>query len=193
MAYGKQIKLWRTPDEHGDFPPLTPDKIERLKSKALNYCMWSLGNTPKTRAQLTEKMVTKNCPPDIIEETLTRLEQMYLLDDNEFAESYVRSKQTMRKGKRKIAQDLKQKGIDAAIIEQVLSDTTDEDETERAREVILKKLKSTQRLERHKRVNRLVSGLVRNGYNMGIAFSVVNECLDAEILPEIDEDEEDNE
>lgn len=186
MAYGKKIKLWRTPNEDGSFDELKEKQIERLRERALNYCMWSLGNTPKTRKQLADKMREKNCPEDILEATLTRLEELRLLDDHDFAESYVRSKQYARKGKRKIAQDLRMKGIDADTIEAVLEDTDDEDETERARELIEKKLPGTRRLERHKRVNRLVSNLVRNGYGMGIAFAVVNEALDNEAL----EDEE---
>lgn len=83
------------------------------------------------------------------------------------------------------------RGISSDIIDTVLEDTDEEDETVRARELVEKKLPGTRHLERHKRVNRLVSNLVRNGYGMGVAFSVVNEALDNEPFGE-DEDENEN-
>lgn len=190
VAYGKKVKLWREPNEDGVFEELTEKQIQRIKDRAMNYCMWSLGNTAKTRKQLADKMREKNCPDDIAEFTLNRLEEMHLLNDNDYAESFVRSRQYARKGKRKIAQDLRMRGIDPDIIETVLEDTDEEDETERARELIAKKLPGTRHLERQKRVNRLVSNLVRNGYGMGVAFSVVNDALNNEELDE-DENEED--
>lgn len=192
MAYGKQIKLWRTPNEDGSFDELTEKQLERIRERALNYCMWSLGNTPKTRKQLSDKMKEKNCPEDIIEFTLDRLQELKLQDDQDFAESFVRSRQYARKGKRKIAQDLRMKGIDSDTIDAVLEDSDEEAEEERARELIAKKLPGTRHLERHKRANRLVSNLVRNGYGMGTAFSVVNQALDAEAEQNA-EDETDDE
>lgn len=190
MAYGKKVKLWREPNEDGTFDELTEKQIQRIKDRAMNYCMWSLGNASKTRKQLADKMREKNCPDDIAEYTLNRLEEMHLVNDNDYAESFVRSRQYARKGKRKIAQDLRMRGISSDIIDTVLEDTDEEDETVRARELVEKKLPGTRHLERHKRVNRLVSNLVRNGYGMGVAFSVVNEALDNEPF---DEDEDENE
>ncbi|MBC9704531.1 MAG: regulatory protein RecX [Enterococcus sp.] len=187
MAYGKKIKLWRTPDEEGEFKPLTDKELERLRSRAKNYCVWAMGNAPKTRKQLTDKMRQKNCPDEIIEETLKWMEDNLLLDDTELAENYVSIKQGMGKGKNKIAQDLRMKGIDPETIEQVLENTDEEAERERALEFVRKRMPSTRWLEKQKRVTRLVGQLTRNGYNMGIAFSVINEALAEE---EVEEDED---
>lgn len=189
MAYGTKIKLWRTPDEEGEFKPLTDKDLERLRSRAKNYCMWAMGNSPKTRKQLTDKMKQKNCPEDIIEETLKWLEDNLLLDDEELAVNYVSIKQSMGKGKNKIAQDLRMKGIDSETIEQVLENTDEEEERERALEFVRKRLPGTRRLDPKKRTSRLVGQLTRNGYNMGMAFSVINEVIAEEGLENEDDDE----
>jgi regulatory protein len=184
MAYGKKqggIKLWRTKDEDGNFPELKEDEIKRIKERAFNYCIWHLGQSNKTRKQLHDKMRERNCPDEIIESTLDKLEEMKYLSDAQYAKNFVQSKQVYRSiGERKISQDLRQKGIPQHIIESVFEENTEDDERERARELLSKRLRSTRNVERQKRINRLVGYLSRNGYNGGIAFSVVKEAIDAE-------------
>ena len=191
MAYGKRqggIKLWRTKDEDGNFPELTEDVIKRLKERAFNYCIWHLGQSNKTRKQLHDKMRERNCPEDIIESTLDKLEEMHYLSDAQYAKNFVESRQTYRNvGQRKISQDLRQKGIPQEIIESAFETNTEDDERERAKELLSKRLRSTRNVERQKRINRLVGYLSRNGYNGGIAFSVVMEALDAEGDEETDD------
>lgn len=184
MAYGKKqggIKLWRTKDEEGNFPDLTDDDLKRIKERAFNYCIWHLGQSNKTRKQLHDKMRDRNCPDDIIESTLDKLEEMHYLSDVQYAKNFVMSKQTYKHvGERKISQDLRQKGIPQEIIESSFEENTEEDERERAKELLSKRLRSTRNVDRQKRINRLVGYLSRNGYNGSIAFSVVKEALDAE-------------
>lgn len=188
VAYGKKIKLWRTPDEDGEFKPLTEKEVERMKVRAKNYCMWAIGNSPKTRKQLIDKMKQKNCPEEIIEETIASMEALLLVDDEGYAQNYVDMKQSSGKGKRKIAQDLRMKGIDPEIIDQVLEETDEEDERERAVAFVRKRLPSVRRLDPKKRTNRLVGQLARNGYNIGMAYSVINEVLAEEGIDDEDDD-----
>lgn len=184
MAYGNKqggIKLWRTKDEDGNFPELTEDDLKRISERAFNYCIWHLGESNKTRKQLHDKMRDRNCPDDIIESTLDKLEEMKYLSDAQYAKNFVESKQTYKNvGQRKIAQDLRQKGIPQEIIETAFEENTEEDERLRAKELVSKRMRSTRNVERQKRINRLVGYLSRNGYNGSMAFSVVKEAIDAE-------------
>ena len=190
MAYGKKqggIKLWRTKDEEGNFPEISEDDVKRLKERAFNYCIWHLGQSNKTRKQLHDKMRDRNCPDDIIESTLDKLEEMKYLSDAQYAKNFVMSKQTFKNvGERRISQDLRQKGIPQDIIDRVFEENTEDDERERAKELLSKRLRSTRNVERQKRINRLVGYLSRNGYNGSIAFAVVKEALDAESDEELD-------
>lgn len=176
------IRLWRTPDpDTGEFPELDEAKLKRLKEKATNYCFWALGQADKTRAELEKKMKAKNCPEDIMIETLDRMEELGYLSDQRYAESFVYNSTVHRKkGKRRVEQELRMKGVSGDIIEEVVAGTSEEDERERAVSIVQKKLNGTARLEPRKRRERLAGFLIRNGYGAGMAFSVVNEVLEAE-------------
>lgn len=176
-------------DEEGNLIPLTEAQIEKLKASAMNSCMWHLGQGNKTRKELKDKLILKELPEDIIEETLDRLSELKYINDEHYAESYVYSKQSFgKKGKGAIRQELRRKGVENEIIETTLETISDEDERERAIELVTKKLHSTRNLDRQKRMNRLVGMLSRKGYAGNIVFSVVKECLDAEAAGELDPD-----
>lgn len=176
-------------DEEGKQIPLTEAQIEKLKTSAMNSCMWHLGQGNKTRKELHDKLVIKELPEDIIEETLDKLTEMKYLNDEHYAESYVYSKQTFgSKGKGVIRQELRRKGIGPEIIESTLDEVSEDDERERAVELVKKKLHSTRNLDWQKRMNRLVGMLSRKGYSGSIVFSVVKECLDEAAAEELDPD-----
>lgn len=176
-------------DEEGKMVPLTDTQVEKLKVSAMNSCMWHLGQGNKTRKELKDKLNLKDLPEDIIEETLDKLTEMKYINDEHYAESFVFSKQNFgSKGKGAIRQELRRKGVDSEIIETTLETVSDEDERERAIELVKKKLPSTRNLDRQKRSNRLVGMLSRKGYAGNIVFSVVKECLDEEAAEALDAD-----
>lgn len=176
-------------DEEGKLVPLTEAQVEKLKTSAMNSCMWHLGQGNKTRKELKDKLTLKDLPEDIIEETLEKLAELKYINDEHYAESFVYSKQNFgSKGKGAIRQELRRKGVDNEIIETTLEAVSDDDERERAIELVKKKLHSTRNLDRQKRSNRLVGMLSRKGYAGNIVFSVVKECLDEEAAEALDPD-----
>lgn len=183
-------KLWLIPDEYGDIPEPNEETREKLKSKAYNYCIWALSQGDRTKKFLVDRMTVKHCPEDIIEETIARIEELGWLSDERYAESFVRDRQDIRKtGKRKIQMELRQKGVPSDIIDNALADVDEDEEKERAASLISRRIHSTRNVEPRKRVDRLASYLVRNGYGPGIAFAVVKEALAAENVELDDADE----
>lgn len=176
--------------EDGDLVPLTEAQREKLKASAMNSCMWHLGQSSKTRKQLQDKLIAKEIPSDIIEETLGRLVELKYVDDENYAGIFVQNKQSFNKmGKSAIRQELRKKGIDQETIDNALEEISEEDERSRAKELVKKKLPSTRRLDRQKRINRLVGMLSRKGYSAGIVFSIINECLEEEAEELLDMDD----
>lgn len=168
-------------DDEGNLIPPTDKEREKLATSAMNSCLWHLNQSPKTRQELKEKLKLKEIPDDIIEETLDRMEELKYLNDEMYTEIFVRNKQDFRSlGKGAIRQELRRKGVEAEIIETALEEVDEDDERERARNLVLKKMRSTTRLDRKKRSDRLVGMLMRKGYGGNIVFSVVKECLDEE-------------
>ncbi|MGO1182646.1 MAG: regulatory protein RecX [Micrococcaceae bacterium] len=173
----------------GDTEP-HPEEVAR------SILLRQLTASPKSRKQLADKLAEKNVPEDVANTVLDRFEDVNLINDEEFAFMWVRSRQ-QGKGLARgaLRRELKSKGIDGEEAEQALEAVTDDDEWEAARTLVEKKLRNQRvptgsdpeaRGERDKVVRRLVSMLARKGYSPGLGFDVVKELMAVRI--ENDED-----
>lgn len=177
--------------DEGELVPLTDVQRGKLERSALNSCIWHLEQSNKTKKQLRDKLIIKEIPEDIIEKTLDHLETLGYINDKSYSESFVRSKQSYSGlGKGGIRQALRQKGITTEIIDETIENISDEDEYERAKALVMKKMPSTKKLDPQKRFNRLVGMLSRKGYGGNIVFTVIKECIeDEKLAEEITEDD----
>lgn len=168
-------------DEYGEPVPLTEDQVARLRERATNLCLWHLGQGPRTRKQLLDSMTRKGVPGDMAESIVDRLADYRYVDDQAFADNYVRSRhEAQRKGATAIRMELLRKGVDSETVAAALEQVTAESERENAETLVARKLGSTRGLDRQKRVSRLVGMLTRKGYSPGVAFQVVRDALEAE-------------
>lgn len=84
------------------------DDLSKALNKALDYLSYSLRTEKETR----QKLAKEGLEDDIIETVVKKLTKMKLLNDSEYAKSYVRTMaKTTDKGPRFIANSLKEKGI----------------------------------------------------------------------------------
>ena len=104
-----------------------------LRNRALGY----LARREHSRAELTRKLERAGFAAGDIAAVLDEFEERKWLSDRRFAESWVADHRA-RAGSVKLAYDLRQRGVDDALIEAVLGDNRDS-ELERAREVWRKK------------------------------------------------------
>jgi len=110
----------------------TPEPSE-LRERALRL----LARREHSRAELARKLGQAGFATEDIAPLLDEFETRNWLSDRRFAESWVADHRA-RSGSVKLAYDLRQRGVDDAVIEAVLSDNCDS-ELERAREVWQKK------------------------------------------------------
>jgi len=110
----------------------TPEPSE-LRERALRL----LARREHSRAELARKLGQAGFATEDIAPLLDEFETRNWLSDRRFAESWVADHRA-RSGSVKLAYDLRQRGVDDAVIEAVLSDNRDS-ELERAREVWQKK------------------------------------------------------
>ena len=106
---------------------------DALKARALRL----LSGREHSRAELTRKLANSG-DSDSIEALLDRLEELDLLSDARFAQSYIRSRQA-RLGSQRLRLELKQKGIADHLIEAAMQDSATSDDEARARAVWQKK------------------------------------------------------
>ena len=111
---------------------------------------------------------------------LDRFEELGLVDDTAYARTFVRSKQNGRGlAKRALAHELRAKGVDDEIAQDVLTEVDPEQERARAHELVAKKLRSMHGLDRAKQTRRLSGMLARKGYDAEVSRLVINEALEA--------------
>lgn len=106
---------------------------DALKARALRL----LSTREHSRAELARKLGVSEGASSL-EALLDRLEEVDLLSDARFAESYVRSRQD-RIGTQRLRLELKQRGVADAVAEAALASATDADDTTRAHAVWQKK------------------------------------------------------
>lgn len=91
--------------------------------KAAAYCAYQ----ERTQQEVRTKLFSYGLEPDDVEELIVRLSQEKLVDEERYAQSYVRGKYGLKKwGRRKILQGLKGKGISDYCIRQGLKEINPE-------------------------------------------------------------------
>ncbi len=132
----------------------------------------------RSRHELAQALSDKGVPDDVAARVLDRFEQVGLVNDGAFADSWVRSRQASRGlSRRALAYELRGKGVDAEDIQGALEQIQPDDELVAAQALVAKKLRSTRGLDKTTRTRRLAGMLARKGYPPGLSMQVVREAL----------------
>ncbi len=140
----------------------------------------------RSRADLEQALASRGVPAQIASDVLDRCEASGLVDDVEFAHTWVQQRQAAKGlSSRALAQELRSKGIDDQTARDALAELDPDVEIQAARQLVQRKLRSMSQLDEVTQTRRLVGMLARKGYSPGLAFQVVREELGAE-TPAID-------
>jgi regulatory protein len=147
-------------------------------------CLRLLTARARTRAELAGQLTKRGYPDDVSALVLDRLTAVGLVDDEDFAEQWVRSRRVNAgKGRRALASELRTKGIDDDVIAAALEDIDSDAERSRAEQLVADKLRRerlTDDADDVKVTRRLVGMLARRGYGQSMAFDVVKVALASE-------------
>ncbi|WP_238161761.1 regulatory protein RecX [Kribbella antibiotica] len=139
-----------------------------------------LSGQPRTRAELADVLAERGIADEVADQVLDRFIEVGLIDDAAFATAWVESRHRGRGlGKRALAQELRRRGVDDELSRDALEELPPEQEAERARELVRKKLRSMRSLDRQVAMRRLLGMLARKGYPGGMAMGIIKEELDA--------------
>lgn len=165
----------------GKAGPFDEDSDADPYAVARQIVLRQLTMSPKSRHQLREKLRQRDCPDDVAEAVLDRMEQVGLVDDGKYAEALVRSKQVSRGlSKRALAHELRQKGVDRDTADAVLDDVSATDEEDRAKALVAGRLPRLRGQHRDVAMRRLAGMLGRKGYPSGLSLQVIREAIDAD-------------
>ena len=137
----------------------------------------------RSRSDLAAKLSQRNVPEEVAVRLLDRFEEVGLVDDAAFARDWVEQRQSGRGlARRALAQELRRKGVDDEVAREALDEIDPEHEVEAARSLVRRKLRSVSDLDQQVAVRRLTGMLARKGYPPSVAFRVVREELDADLV-----------
>lgn len=156
------------------------DPYTRAKTIVYNQLAYSA----KTRGQLRKKLQAEGFEAELIEPLLDKFEAAKLIDDAEYAQSFVAQKSRTKKLSRAaLRRELAERGVRGEEAENALAQRTDEQEREDAAELVRKKLRPgmdlSDRAEKDKVTRRLLGMLARRGYSSSVSMSVIREELAA--------------
>lgn len=154
------------------------DPYTRAKTIVYNQLAYSA----KTRGQLRKKLQAEGFDAELIEPLLDKFEAAKLIDDAEYAQTFVAQKSRTKKLSRAaLRRELAERGVRGEEAENALAQRTDEQEREDAAELVRKKLRPgidlSDRAEKDRVTRRLLGVLARRGYSSSVSMSVIREEL----------------
>jgi regulatory protein len=154
---------------------LTMDQDEKEIKRARNVAYRYLTIRPRSRTEIEKKLVDRDFPADIIQSVIDHLLHFGYLNDEQFARQWAASRvRTRGFGRRRIEQELRQKGIGREVVCGTLKDLfEDTSELDVARKEAEKKLRSLVRFEPEVRKRRLAGFLERKGFSSGIIRNIL--------------------
>lgn len=155
-----------------------PEPHADPESVARTILLTKLTATARSRHELAKALAARNVPDDVATRVLDRFEQVGLVDDKAFAESWVRSRQASKGlSRRALSRELRDKGVDPDTVTESVASVDDEAEAAAARRLVEHKLGSVRHLDEMTRTRRLVAMLARKGYSADVSFAAVRSAL----------------
>lgn len=152
--------------------------LEEEQSKCTNFALNFLGYRQRSEKEIVDRLRKKDFDEDMIKKTLVYLREHRLINDLEFAKSFMRDKININKhGPRKIQYELYKKGISQAIIDQVLDEDDEDDEYSRALELAQKKFPSYKNDDRNAQYRKLGGFLQRRGYSSHCVYKILDKLI----------------
>lgn len=165
---------------------------EKAAAKVRERALRLLDQRARSRHELRDRLLDprrvkegEDAPdPDLVDEVLDALERAGLIDDEAFAQQWVRQRFERRgKSSAVLRRELQEKGVSAANRECALSLIDERDEQQLARTLARKKARSVKtvpadRTARDKELRRIVGVLARRGFPQSMALEIGKDALD---------------
>jgi regulatory protein len=157
---------------------LSPEKIQELQEidaqevayqRALNFISYRM----RSEKEIHQNLQKHNTPEKVITEVLARMRKSGLVNDLQFAQTWVENRSTFRpRGQRALTIELRQKGIADETIDEALRDL---DEEPLAYQAALKQSRRYAGLEWMAFRQKMSAFLARRGFNYEVAKPVIEQ------------------
>ena len=152
------------------------DEIAKAFNKALHFLSFQM----RSEYEVKKKLLDAGHGEAVVLEAVRKLESLGFLNDQTYSKALLETKKrTLKKGPRAIRQDLKKKGIDKALQDEVLETFTEEEQLEIAMQLAEKEVRAGSRRTPLQLKQKIQDVLMRKGYSFGIVNDVL-ERIDLE-------------
>jgi SOS response regulatory protein OraA/RecX len=139
--------------------------------------MYALARRGMSSREMRDYLVSRDFDADEIDEEVTRLEGVGLLDDEALAETLVRTLRDRKGlGKQALSAELRRRHVDVVAIEEALGNVAD-DELERAIAIAEKRAPQLRSVDSETAKRRLGAFLMRKGYSGSVVSTAVQRAL----------------
>ena len=142
------------------------EELEKLQmtvvlDKAYDRSLNMISRRPRSIWEMRQYLKQKDYDDNVIEEILNKLSNRKYLDEEKFAEAWLRDRRILKRtSKRRLQQELRAKKVSDSIIQKVLAED-EADEQDILRELIEKKRMQS----RYQDDQKLIQYLIRQGFN----------------------------
>lgn len=149
------------------------EEEHKVLEKALRY----LSFRNRSVKELRTFLLGKGYDPEVVSRTLTRLEEVGLVDDRAFAKAWAEVRvKSKGMGERLLEHELRQKGITKEIIRGAVEGLGEEEE--RALSLALARVERLKGLDKETAKRRLAGFLHRKGYSGEVVYDVVRKAFE---------------
>ena len=146
-------------------------------SKARQAALRYLSGRDRSVHEVRQKLKEKEFASAVVDQIIAYLEDLKLVDDRALAHRWVEVRvEVSGAGPAKLAQDLRRKGIDQEIVEDVLEECADAlSSADAAADLLRKQRRRYSSIEEHKARRRMYDFLARRGYNEDVVSKAVKQ------------------
>lgn len=166
---------------------------QEMRRKALETAYGFLSYRARSEKEITDKLRRKGYEDEaVVAATLDRLRENNLVNDAEFAAQWTLHRTSGGKGRRVIAQELRQKGVDGETVAETLAETiSEESEAETAYNIAVRKV-GIRPVDRSREAQAKLSAfLQRRGFTWDTVRPILRRLYDAG-APDTDDSETDD-
>jgi regulatory protein len=173
-AFGlaRVVAAWLQEGQTLDEEKIANLQAEDARERAMQQAMLFLSYRARSEKEIRENLSKHEIPDAVIEDTLERLRRGGFADDRNFASAWVENRSTFRpRGRRALALELRQKGIDDSTIESALEDVDEESLAHEAGQKKARKLRVQEWSEFRKKMSDF---LARRGFSYSVIAPIVS-------------------
>ncbi|MCH8814454.1 MAG: RecX family transcriptional regulator [Chloroflexi bacterium] len=150
---------------------LTTVREAEAKHIAMKSALRLLAYTPRSEHELRDRLGKKGIAVEVRDATIRRLREVGLVNDAEYARSFVESRnRTSPRGRRLVAAELRSKGVDVKLAEESASALNDADAAYRA---AARRAQSLSKLDHQSFRRRLGNFLLQRGFDFETSSQTV--------------------